>query len=325
VRRVVKSGEARRAKASGLGYVIGLIGLLCLPLGVEADVVHVDTTIIQGSVCVGVDCLDGEMDESFDTFRLNENNLRIKFEDSSGGTFPSNDWSIVINDSIPGGESFFAIVDDTSGNTVLKLCAVGDNTCTSIIPGTSSLQAGTTNGTGSTALGAGSEARRFDTAVGFNARVTADSSVAVGANTTVSARNSVAVGANAQVLASAPGSVALGQGSIASEPNTVSVGSPGLERRITNVADGVNSRDAVNRRQLDGVGALASAFSALTANARSSDDTQVSLGIGVYKGSTALAGGVYHYLSRNILLNAGVSIAPQQGEFAGRAGVTFGW
>lgn len=149
--------------------------------------------------------------------------------------------------------------------------------------------------------------------------------MAVGANTTVSAPNSVAVGANAQVLASAPGSVTLGQGSIVSEPNTVSVGRPGLQRRITNVADGVNPRDAVNRRQLDGVGALASAFSALIANARSSGDTQVSLGVGACKGSTAFAGGVYHYLSRNVLINPGVSVAPRQGDLAGRAGVTFSW
>ena len=44
--------------------------------------------------------------------------------------------------------------------------------------------------------------------------------------------------------------VALGQGSIANLPNTVSVGAPGAERRITNVAAGVNPTDAVNVSQL---------------------------------------------------------------------------
>ena len=44
--------------------------------------------------------------------------------------------------------------------------------------------------------------------------------------------------------------MALGQGSIANLPNTVSVGAPGAERRITNVAAGVNPTDAVNVGQL---------------------------------------------------------------------------
>jgi autotransporter adhesin len=37
---------------------------------------------------------------------------------------------------------------------------------------------------------------------------------------------------------------------MANEPNTVSVGAPGAERRITNVAAGVNPTDAVNVSQL---------------------------------------------------------------------------
>ncbi|MDQ0086121.1 autotransporter adhesin [Variovorax boronicumulans] len=46
-------------------------------------------------------------------------------------------------------------------------------------------------------------------------------------------------------------SVAIGSGSTADRDNTVSVGSPGKERQITNVADGTQPTDAVNRRQLD--------------------------------------------------------------------------
>jgi autotransporter adhesin len=53
------------------------------------------------------------------------------------------------------------------------------------------------------------------------------------------------------VTSGATNSVALGNNSIADEPNTVSVGSVGSERRITNVAPGVNSTDAVNKGQLD--------------------------------------------------------------------------
>jgi autotransporter adhesin len=63
----------------------------------------------------------------------------------------------------------------------------------------------------------------------------------------------VAIGAGA--AASAPNSVALGNGSVANVANTVSVGSPGNERRITNVAPGINQSDAVNVGQLSSVAA----------------------------------------------------------------------
>lgn len=64
-----------------------------------------------------------------------------------------------------------------------------------------------------------------------------------------------ALGCGPGAVASAPGSVALGAGSIASAPNTVSVGAPGAERRITNVAPGINPTDAVNVSQLQGLNA----------------------------------------------------------------------
>ena len=59
---------------------------------------------------------------------------------------------------------------------------------------------------------------------------------------------SVAVGPSS--MATANNSVALGAGSIADEANTVSVGSSTQQRRITNVAAGVNNTDAVNVAQL---------------------------------------------------------------------------
>nr|WP_321532800.1 hypothetical protein [uncultured Desulfuromonas sp.] len=53
-----------------------------------------------------------------------------------------------------------------------------------------------------------------------------------------------AVGQGATVSSGASGSVTVGQNSVANEENTVSVGSAGNERRVTNVADGVNQTDA---------------------------------------------------------------------------------
>ncbi len=81
-----------------------------------ADVVFPDDVIVQGSLCVGFDCINNE-DFGFDTIRLKENNLRIKFMDTSVGAFPTNDWQILVNDSASGGASKFSIEDVTGAKT----------------------------------------------------------------------------------------------------------------------------------------------------------------------------------------------------------------
>ena len=71
--------------------------------------------IIQSSACVGVDCVIGES-FGFDTLRLDENNLRMHFDDTSAtAAFPANDWRIIINDSTSGGANYFAVEDATAG------------------------------------------------------------------------------------------------------------------------------------------------------------------------------------------------------------------
>ena len=57
-------------------------------------------------------------------------------------------------------------------------------------------------------------------------------------------------GAGHQPSATAANSVAIGSGSTNTVANTVSFGSAGNERRLTNVAAGVNATDAVNVGQL---------------------------------------------------------------------------
>jgi hypothetical protein len=79
-----------------------------------ADQVIADDLIAQSSLCVGLDCVNGE-NFGFDTIRLKENNLRIHFDDTSTGTFPATDWRITVNDSASGGASYFAIEDATAG------------------------------------------------------------------------------------------------------------------------------------------------------------------------------------------------------------------
>ncbi|MGD2084760.1 MAG: hypothetical protein PVH61_01130, partial [Candidatus Aminicenantes bacterium] len=82
--------------------------------GVQDFVIN-DDLIVDGSACIGFDCVNGES-FGFDTLRLKEHNLRIKFDDTSvAESYPRNDWQIISNDSANGGASKFSI-DDISGN-----------------------------------------------------------------------------------------------------------------------------------------------------------------------------------------------------------------
>ncbi len=89
-----------------------------IELGEElTDQVITDDLIVQMSACIGYDCYNGE-NFGFDTLRLKENNLRIKFQDTStSGSYPSNDWQITANESSNGGANKFSIDDIDSGRT----------------------------------------------------------------------------------------------------------------------------------------------------------------------------------------------------------------
>lgn len=98
--------------------LIAGVSLLGLMAGVaQADQVIFDDLIVQQSICVGQDCNNGES-FGFDTIRLKENNLRIKFQDTSNSaSFPTNDWQITANDSTNGGANKFSIDDIDGGRT----------------------------------------------------------------------------------------------------------------------------------------------------------------------------------------------------------------
>src|ERR1044072_3204505 len=84
---------------------------------VRPDDVIADDLIVQGSACVGLDCVSGEV-FGFDTIRLKENNTRLQFEDTSAAGFPLNNWQIRANSSGAGGASFLAFVDQgAAGNS----------------------------------------------------------------------------------------------------------------------------------------------------------------------------------------------------------------
>jgi hypothetical protein len=78
-----------------------------------ADQVIPDDLIVQGSTCVGLDCVNNES-FGFDTLRLKENNTRIKFDDTSTSVgFPADDWQLTANDSASGGLNKFSIENTT--------------------------------------------------------------------------------------------------------------------------------------------------------------------------------------------------------------------
>src|SRR5437660_3546758 len=81
------------------------------------DVVTPDDEDIQGSLCVGLDCINNEP-FGFDTIRLKENNTRLQFDDTSTSAgFPTNNWQIRANDSASGGSNFLGFVDQGASGT----------------------------------------------------------------------------------------------------------------------------------------------------------------------------------------------------------------
>ncbi len=85
------------------------------------DIVQADDVIIQGSLCVGLDCVNNES-FGFDTIRLKENNTRIKFDDTSTSAgFPNHDWQLTANDSNSGGANKFSIEDITAATVPVTI------------------------------------------------------------------------------------------------------------------------------------------------------------------------------------------------------------
>jgi hypothetical protein len=81
------------------------------------DQVILDDLIVDGSICAGFDCVNGES-FGFDTIRIKENNLRIRAQDTSNSaSFPTNDWMLTFNDSSNGGANKFSVDDVDGGRT----------------------------------------------------------------------------------------------------------------------------------------------------------------------------------------------------------------
>lgn len=231
----------------------------------------------------------------------------------------------------------------------------------------------TAGGTSATAVGAGAEAAGGATAVGRAASATGGASVALGVASSAAANTSVAVGVGATVEAgadasvaignntrvlsgavnsvaigvgsgvSADNSVALGAGTWATQDNTVAVGN----RRIVGVADGVNSTDAVNVRQLDravedidrriadgvrgskkyAAQGTAAALSVPTVTFASGEDTKaVGVNLAHYGGEMALGVAGAVKLTPSLAFQAGfASPLSGGGSVAVRGGLSYSW
>jgi hypothetical protein len=103
--------------------------LVCLTLcaiaapAAFADNVVADDQIVQGGLCAGVDCADGE-NFGGSQLKLKENNPRLLFEDSSDpANFPSNDWMLLANDTTNAGLNRFSLQDVTGTKTPFTVVA----------------------------------------------------------------------------------------------------------------------------------------------------------------------------------------------------------
>jgi autotransporter adhesin len=127
--------------------------------------------------------------------------------------------------------------------------------------------------------------------------------------------------------------VALGSGSIADQANTISVGSVGNERRITNVAPGIDPTDAVNLGQFqsglsdaktrsDGGTAAALAVAGIP-QAFSAGGIMLGVGYGNWRGTNGVAVGGSTVLNDNrTALKAGATF-DSHGGVGVSAGVGF--
>ncbi|MDD3756750.1 MAG: ESPR-type extended signal peptide-containing protein [Advenella sp.] len=166
----------------------------------------------------------------------------------------------------------------------------------------------TITGLGSDAAGAAAVSSATDftsIAVGNFSQATQSKAIAFGEAAQATGVGSLALGADAR--ANAANSVALGAGSVATQADTISVGraagtddvsDPGLTRRITHVAKGVEDTDAVNVGQLDAAITNINT-SGLVRQPNPSDDITVgqeTQGVAVdFSGSTTTPSGVEAY------------------------------
>ncbi|KAA1172882.1 hypothetical protein FWJ25_13820 [Marinobacter salinexigens] len=99
--------------------------IFSLPVIASAEVI-LDDLIVQGSACVGADCVEN-MTFEFDTLVLRSATPQVVFQDTSNaGTFPSDDWVVGATDGGLATQTSFFIKNLTNALDALVISADGD-------------------------------------------------------------------------------------------------------------------------------------------------------------------------------------------------------
>ncbi|WP_175872567.1 YadA-like family protein [Burkholderia sp. BCC0397] len=169
----------------------------------------------------------------------------------TGGPGTGDGSTVVGEGAVASGENSSAIGQGSlaSGENA---SAVGQGAVASGNNGSAIGQGSVASGENGSALGQGAVASGENgTALGQGSAASGSNGTAVGQGAVASGENSTSLGQGAS--ATGNGSVAIGQGSVATEANTVSFGNGTEEgnRRLVNIADGINASDAATKGQLD--------------------------------------------------------------------------
>lgn len=110
-------------KMTKLWPVIGIL----VAISARADEVVDDDLIVQGAACVGLDCVENQAFVG-DELELKENNLRIRFIDTTVNPVPESEqilgqkWNVEANSSADGGASYFGfqLKQEKTGNVMAE-------------------------------------------------------------------------------------------------------------------------------------------------------------------------------------------------------------
>lgn len=137
----VSSASGAQALVQSGSFLVSMGGVVD-PSGVEPDsgatsdgakaadgtkYTYNEDLIVTGGICAGGECQTGELFGNFNTIKLKYQTVRLAFDDTSSGTFPANDWRLVINDSVDGGANYFAVEDATGAKVPFKIAAGARN------------------------------------------------------------------------------------------------------------------------------------------------------------------------------------------------------
>ena len=107
--RGIGSASIRRRVLPVVALAAGAFALA--PAVASADVVVPDDQIVQGSQCVGLDCVNDEA-FGFASQIYKENNNRILFNDTSASPgFTTRNWGLIANSNASGGADYFGLMD----------------------------------------------------------------------------------------------------------------------------------------------------------------------------------------------------------------------